>query len=105
MNRVNGVLEQDVTIRFLLVANTSSVFYYDSGSDPYTNGNGVAMLGENQTTCDNIIGTSNYDMGHVFSTGGGGVASLGVAFVQLTIKREVLLVCQVQSVMLFQLIM
>ncbi|MBK7220325.1 MAG: hypothetical protein IPH94_02985 [Saprospiraceae bacterium] len=76
MNRVNGVLEQDVTIRFLLVANTASVFYYDSGSDPFNNGNGSAMLGENQTTCDNIIGTANYDMGHVFSTGGGGIASL-----------------------------
>ena len=77
MNRVNGVLEKDVTIRFLLVANTASIFYYDSGTDPFSNGNGSAMLGENQTTCDNIIGAANYDMGHVFSTGGGGVAYLG----------------------------
>ncbi|MBK7008507.1 MAG: propanediol utilization protein [Saprospiraceae bacterium] len=77
MNRVNGVLESDVTIRFVLVGNTSSLFYYTPGSDPYTNNNGVTMLTENQTNCDNIIGTSNYDMGHVFSTGGGGVASLG----------------------------
>ena len=77
MNRVNGVLEEDVTARLILVGNTSSIFYYDANTDPYSNGNGGAMLGQNQTTCDNVIGTSNYDIGHVFSTGGGGVAYLG----------------------------
>ncbi|MBK8701734.1 MAG: proprotein convertase P-domain-containing protein [Saprospiraceae bacterium] len=77
MNRVNGVLEKDITIRFILVGTTSNIFYYDAATDPYTNGNGSTMLGENQTTCTNVIGAANYDMGHVFSTGGGGVAWLG----------------------------
>ncbi len=76
MNRVNGVFEKDITIRMLLVSNTSSIFYYTASSDPFSNGNGSAMLAENQTTCDANIGSANYDMGHVFSTGGGGVAYL-----------------------------
>ncbi len=77
VNRCNGVYEEDFTLRTVLVNNTDDLFYYNSGTDPYTNDDGGTMLGENQTTCDNIIGTANYDIGHVYSTGGGGVAYLG----------------------------
>ena len=76
INRVNSVYEYDLTIRLILVANTTAVFFYDPATDPYTNNNASAMLGQNQTTCTNIIGTPNFDIGHVFGTGGGGVANL-----------------------------
>jgi len=76
MNRVNGVYKIDFGVSMVLIGNTNSVFFYDSSTDPYTNSNGSAMLGQNQTELDNTIGSANYDIGHVFSTGGGGIASL-----------------------------
>lgn len=76
MTRVNGILERDLNITLVLVEENDQLIFLDEETDPYTNGSGSAMLDQNQTTCDDIIGSANYDIGHVFSTGGGGVAYL-----------------------------
>ena len=43
-------------------------------TDPYDNSDNGAQLDINQTQLDTIIGAANYDIGHLFGTGGGGVA-------------------------------
>ncbi len=76
MNRVNGIYEREVAISMILVGDNDQIIYTDSGTDPYTNNDTEDLLTENQTNLDNVIGSANYDIGHVFSTASGGLASL-----------------------------
>lgn len=77
VNRVNGIYEREVSITMTLIANNDALIFLDGSNDPYNNGNAGAMLSQNQNTVNSTIGASNYDIGHVVSTGAGGIASLG----------------------------
>lgn len=78
INRINQVYEAEVAVRFTLIANTTNLFYSNSVTDGYSNNGSSADLNANQNNCTNVIGSANYDIGHVFGTGDGGIAGLGV---------------------------
>ncbi len=86
VNLVNAVFERDVAVRLVLIANEDQIIFTDSVSDGYTSDNVNSLISENQAKLDAVIGSANYDIGHVFDgrlLGGGfqfqGLASLGVA--------------------------
>ncbi len=79
VNRVDGVYEKEVAIRMVLVANNNLVEFLDATTDPFSgNNNANTLITESQTVITANIGTANFDIGHTFSTGGGGLAGLGV---------------------------
>jgi hypothetical protein len=76
MNRVNEVYETELAVHMTLVANNDLLIYADAASDPYSNDENA--LYENGPNLDATIGATAYDIGHVFTTAGGGIAGLGV---------------------------
>ncbi|MEB3345847.1 fibronectin type III domain-containing protein [Aquimarina gracilis] len=76
MTRVNGIFERDLAITMVIVNNNTDIIFLDPNTDNFSNNNTDALLNESQTVCDQFIGDSNYDIGHVFSTASGGLARL-----------------------------
>ncbi len=74
VNRLVGIYRREAAISFTLVSGTN-ILFPDAGTDPYDNSGNVAQLAVNQTQLDTIIGVANYDIGHLFVTSDGGVAS------------------------------
>ena len=76
INRVSGVYERDLSARLQLVPNNDLLIYTNAGTDPWpSNPNSLTQI---DNVIDGIIGSNNYDVGHLVDTGSGGFAFLGV---------------------------
>ncbi|CAM1360481.1 conserved hypothetical protein [Tenacibaculum litoreum] len=76
ITRVNAVYERDLAVRMVIVDNNDALIFLDANTDGLTNDSAGTLIDESQEKCDNIIGDANYDIGHTFSTGAGGLAQL-----------------------------
>jgi PKD repeat protein len=78
VNRVTGVYERELGIRLVLINNNDLLIFQNSEADPYKDDDPTSMVASNTAIIDAIVGPTAYDIGHVATTGGGGVAFLGV---------------------------
>ncbi len=74
VNRLTGIYRREAAISFTLVSGTN-ILFPDAATDPYTNAGDGGQLTVNQTQLDMIIGAANYDIGHLFVTSDGGIAT------------------------------
>ena len=76
INRVNQIYESDLGVHLNLVASNSAIIEVSPADFGLSNNDTFALLLKNQFLVDTKIGSTHYDIGHVFSTGDGGVAML-----------------------------
>lgn len=65
MTRTNGIYERDFGVRLNLIANNDAIIYLTASSDPWTNEYNT----KTQQTIDAVIGSANYDIGHLVHRG------------------------------------
>lgn len=92
-NRVNQVFQREMGLKFRIIENVPQLIYLTKESDPYFEGNNNAMLNKAGELFNSIVGTSNYDIGHLLATNcGGGTAgvSSGTGTVCTSVKGQAL---------------
>jgi hypothetical protein len=84
VNRTNATFEPDMGVRFVLVASNDLIAFFNPATDPYpsvacdtpSSDCSTPYYGVNQGVVDALIGSENYDVGHVMTRLPGGVANL-----------------------------
>ena len=77
VNNANGVWEREISISTKIINNNTAIIYLDPMTDPYLDDTDHGtVIDENQANHDIFIGNANYDLGHVLTAQGGGLAQL-----------------------------
>ncbi len=66
VNRVNALYEKDLAVHFNLIADNLAIIYLNPTTDPYT----TSYNSQLQSTLNSVIGSANYDIGHVLAYDG-----------------------------------
>ncbi|HEY9178477.1 MAG TPA: zinc-dependent metalloprotease family protein [Flavipsychrobacter sp.] len=76
--RVNGILQRELAVTLQLINNNDTLVYLDPATDSFTAIQNSVINSNtqqaNQKNTDLVIGQGNYDIGHVFCSGDGGIA-------------------------------
>lgn len=76
INRINEVFQRDLSVRLELIAENDQLVFTNSTTDPFDNSDDD--IEANMVLLSDVIGTDNYDIGHVVNTADGGIAALGL---------------------------
>ncbi len=76
INRINEVFQRDLSVRLELIAENDQLVFTNSTTDPFNNSDDD--IETNVVLLSDVIGTDNYDIGHVVNTADGGIAALGL---------------------------
>ncbi len=68
LNRINFVFESELAIQLQLIEENDSLIHLDGATDPFTNGNAGQLALESNNFLLTRLGSSKYDVGHVFAT-------------------------------------
>lgn len=74
MTRVNGIYEREMSLTMELIPNNDQIIFINE--DNFSNNNASQLINQSQQVINQVIGFTNYDIGHTVSTGGGGLAQL-----------------------------
>jgi hypothetical protein len=77
MNRVNLIFEIDLGVTMTFAQAMDTLVFVDPQTDPFDGSSISATFSANQFVVDSLIGSANYDIGHVVLTQLGGSAMRG----------------------------
>ncbi|MBX3390633.1 MAG: hypothetical protein KF691_14395 [Phycisphaeraceae bacterium] len=78
VNALNALWEKEFSIRLIVIADNDQIIFTNTGSHPFDTSGRTEMMQSNGTVLSTYVGLNSFDVGHVFSRFGGGVANLGV---------------------------
>lgn len=67
MNFIAAIMERDFSLRIELVPDNDKLIYLDPATDPYEGTEVFDWMEQNQAVVTNLVGSANFDLGHVFS--------------------------------------
>lgn len=78
VNAMNITYRNELSVSFVLVSTAATV-YTNAATDPYTQSMESMMLTENQDNLDMVVGSANYDIGHLMGANPAGTSPSGLA--------------------------